>query len=87
MPDIHIKISDVERLRSTLSASKNEITNSLRKVEQSLRSADWQDSNRTSFEDQLKTAGQKISQFANDAEQLDRYLSRVISQAKSMGIK
>lgn len=82
---IHIKIPDVERIRSELRAAEKEMMASINKVESALRGADWKDSNRREFERKLADAKRKVTGFTADATQLDRYLGRVIDQAKALG--
>lgn len=84
MPDIHISIPDVERLRGDLRAAKTQVEASVKKVEDSLRSADWNDANSKSFGQQLAAAKRGTKAFTAEADQLDRFLGRVLDQAKRM---
>lgn len=85
MPDIHIKVTDVERLKSALTKADKDITEALRLVESALRSADWSDANSKAFAGKFETAKRKVSGFAAEANDMSTFLARVIQQAKSMG--
>lgn len=86
MPDIHISIRDVERVRSELRAAEKSIQASIKKVESTLRSADWADPNRREFERKLGDATRPVTTFTTSGVgELDAYLNKVIAQAKALG--
>jgi hypothetical protein len=85
MPDIHIKVADVERLKSEVTKADKLITDAIRAVDSALRSADWNDANSKAFASQFESAKRKASGFATDAAEMNRFLTRIIEQAKSMG--
>ncbi|TFB96279.1 MULTISPECIES: hypothetical protein [unclassified Cryobacterium] len=87
MPDIHIKVADVERLKAELAKSNRAVKDALRAVDSALRTADWNDANSKSFENTFAAARRKVAGFEADAVEMERFLARVIAQAKSMGAK
>jgi hypothetical protein len=83
MADIHIKVADVEKVRSELNRAEKEIKAAMDRVLSTLNGADWKDRNRTEFEGSLRTAKASLDAFARAVPDLNSFLSRVISHARS----
>lgn len=85
MPDIHIKVSDVQRIKSELAKADKAIAAALKSVESALTSADWSDANSRAFATDFDAARRKAEGFTKDAVALNRFLGKVIDQAKALG--
>lgn len=81
---IRIKISDVERIRTSVDQAEKTIRQALASVDQAVQSADWQDSNRRKFEDTWKSA-RSAADFERSARELRSQLASVIARAKALG--
>jgi hypothetical protein len=87
VPDIHITVSDVERIKSELTRANTAIADALRKVDSAIQSADWKDANASAFAQRYDVTKRRTAQFAADYGELSRTLQRVIDQARAMGLK
>lgn len=81
---IRIRIADVERIRGALDQAEREIKQALARVDQALKSAEWQDSNRRRFEDRWK-ATRAATDLELRARELRTDLNQVIAKAKALG--
>lgn len=81
---IHIKIEDVQRIKTQLARAVQEAEQAAKRVQDTANHADWHDQNRQEFDQKLKACLVHIAQFQREAGELSSSLTRVITQAKQL---
>ena len=75
---VHANPDDLRRLQKAVDAAQQEINEALKKLQQALNNADWHDSARDAFENQLKSASSSVKVTTTKLAELTPILSRHI---------
>lgn len=85
MPDVHISIRDVERLRTKVADAKKTLLESAKGVSSASDHADWKDANSRKFDQEWAKVKNNIDSAAKDLDLLHSFLGKVVDHAKQMG--
>jgi hypothetical protein len=83
MSNVHANVEDLRRLSRDIDATVREVGNAVKRLNGSLRRADWNDASRRAFEAEVKDLTATIARFTQRAEALKPVLDRKVRELEA----